>query len=74
MIPLFAGKDIFIKIVVARSMDRSEFSDAVSIAAVNGPRQVVISGDAPAVTRVVAEAARYGWGGDKHASPVAPVG
>ncbi|WKU07456.1 hypothetical protein [Micromonospora sp. HUAS LYJ1] len=27
-----------------------------------------------AVTRVVAEAARYGWGGDKHASPVTPVG
>lgn len=26
-----------------------------------------------AVTRVVAEAARYGWGGDKYAPPVAPV-
>ncbi|MFI7218568.1 hypothetical protein [Micromonospora maritima] len=26
-----------------------------------------------AVTRVVAEAARYGWGGDKYARPVAPV-
>lgn len=26
-----------------------------------------------AVSRVVAEAARYGWGGDKYAPPVAPV-